>query len=814
MIRPRHGLASALATACVWVTQADDARAAPPVRAVEVIQIETRDRALIAQLARTHGHLVIDFEQGTVTLEADALTRAALSAAKIAHVVDEAATAALTAPLRALPGQAKGIPGYPCYRTVAETRARYAELAAQYANLATVIDSGDSWERTANIPGGGHDLDVLRLTNTATGGDKPKLFVVTALHAREYTTAELGLRFAEWLLAGYGTNADATWLLDHLEVHLLVQANPDGRVLAETGLSWRKNTNRGYCSPTSNNRGADLNRNFGFKWGGAVGGNGSSTNPCDLTYRGPAPVSEPETQAVAAYLRMLYPDRRGPLDTDPAPLDTSGLFLDIHSYSRLLLWPWGWTASGAPGRAPNAEQFEALGRRLAWFNGYRPIQSNQLYPTDGTTIDEAYGELGVAALTFELGTAFFQDCASFESTIFPDNLRALVYAARVARAPYRWPAGPDVVPVLASPPQAFAGDIVRIDALADDTRYSNLAGGTETAQVIAGAIATVDRPPWESGISPIPLAAADGGFDTPREAVRGTLDSTPLASGDHLIYVQASDADGHTGPPAAARLRVVDPATHGTLTGRVRRVSDGAALPATVIAGTLASRADEATGVYLHRLGSGTHPVSATLAGYETGTPTPVTITAGVTTTVDIALYALCMRAEQNAESGAGSWVANVPWGIVGPGPTPGPTLTTRAWTDSPSGNYAANANTSLSSPVIDLTGYEAPVLNFDSWCDTQEGSDFGRVEYRIGSGPWTEVWRCSGEPSWRRVELPLPALAGSTAAQIRFRFTSNASIQDDGWYIDDIELTAGGPACRAGQDDRLLSDGFEPVGP
>lgn len=96
--------------------------------------------------------------------------------------------------------------------------------------------------------------------------------------------------------------ADATWILDHHEVHLLLQANPDGRKKAETGLSWRKNTNTNYCGPTSNNRGADLNRNFTYSWN-STGGTGSSGNECDITYRGIGPASEAEVQAIENYVR-------------------------------------------------------------------------------------------------------------------------------------------------------------------------------------------------------------------------------------------------------------------------------------------------------------------------------------------------------------------------------------------------------------------------------------------------------------------------------------------------------------------------------
>ena len=132
-----------------------------------------------------------------------------------------------------LPGQTRGIDGFPCYRTVAETYATAAQMALDFPNLATWTDIGDSWEKQAGL--GGHDMQVLVLTNSAVAGPKPKLFVMTAVHAREYTTAELNTRFAEFLLNNYDSDPDATWLLDHHEVHLSLQSNPDGRVQGADG---------------------------------------------------------------------------------------------------------------------------------------------------------------------------------------------------------------------------------------------------------------------------------------------------------------------------------------------------------------------------------------------------------------------------------------------------------------------------------------------------------------------------------------------------------------------------------------------------
>ena len=297
------------------------------------------------------------------------------------------------------------IPGYSCYETVEETFAAGDTLIAAQPTLASWANAGSSWLKAQGA--GGYDIKVLKLSNSAVqpaSGGKPRLFINSAIHAREYTTAPITLEFARWLVNGHGVDADATWILDHHEVHLMLHTNPDGRKRAETGLSWRKNVDNNHCA-NSNNRGVDLNRNFSFGWN-STNGQGSSGSASDLTYRGASAGSEPETQAMQAYVRSLWPDRRGPGVSDAAPVDTSGMHIDIHSYSQLVLWPWGDRATPAP----NGPALQTLGRRLAFFNGYTPQQSIGLYPTDGTSDAVSYGELGVAAFTIELGNSFFESC--------------------------------------------------------------------------------------------------------------------------------------------------------------------------------------------------------------------------------------------------------------------------------------------------------------------------------------------------------------------------------------------------------------------
>ena len=397
-----------------------------------IVKVFFEDLETAQNIAISFEPLESDYEKGYLVLAVtqDELTQ--LKEAGLKTEVDQELTD-FYAQLGSNQSSLMSIPGFACYRTVEETFATAQSIAATYPNLATWTDQGDSWELTQGL--GGYDLQVLRLTNSAIPGPKPKIFLTSAIHAREYTTAELTTRLAENLVAGYGTDPDATWILDYHEIHFMLQTNPDGRKQAETGILWRKNTNQNYCSPTSNNRGADLNRNFPYNWGCC---GGSSSNQCDTTYRGTGPASEPETQAVVNYIQANFVDNRGPGDNALAPLDTEGIYLDIHSSGRLLLWPWGHTSNPAP----NGTQLQTLGRKLAYFNGHTPQQSIGLYPTDGTTTSFAYGEMGLAAFTYELGTQFFESCSYFENTLVPDNMPSLMYALKVVRTPYITPCWP------------------------------------------------------------------------------------------------------------------------------------------------------------------------------------------------------------------------------------------------------------------------------------------------------------------------------------------------------------------------------------
>jgi carboxypeptidase T len=541
-----------------------------------VARIYYADRAELAQLTGRLDIWEVHRDQGYViaALSVDEWQRLATQGYRVQ--LEAEMTVELYRPRVNAPGQINGIPSYPCYRTVEETYTTAQNIVTQHPTLAQWIDIGDSWQKTRDL--GGYDLRVLKLTNQNSTAPKAKLFVMSSVHAREYAPAELNTRFAEYLISHYGVDADVTWLLDYTEIHLLLQSNPDGRKFAEIGYYWRKNTNQNYCGATSTNRGADLNRNWPFMWNSCAPGDGCSSGVmCYEDYRGPSAASEPETQSTVAYVRSIFPDQR-PVDdlTTPVPVTATGLFMDLHSYSQLVLWPWGFTYS----LSPNATALQTLGRKFAYFNSYTPQQSVGLYPTDGTTDDTAYGELGVAAYTFEVGTSFFQACTTFENTLLPNNLPALLYAAKAARRPYQTPAGPDVLNVTVTPTSTTGSTVLMmtLNATATDTRFNNN-NGAEPTQSIAAARYTVDAPSWITNTVTYSMTATDGAFNTSSEALTAAVNAAGWSVERHTLFVEAQDANGNWGVPTAIYLEVVPDAVQGGMPQLMPEQQTGAGTP-------------------------------------------------------------------------------------------------------------------------------------------------------------------------------------------------------------------------------------------
>ncbi|WP_248782454.1 M14 family zinc carboxypeptidase [Saccharothrix syringae] len=384
----------------------------------------------------------------------DAATGTGLEQAGFSAVVDEVLPAPQWAPPKAKAQvEAADIDEtyYGGYHTVNAHWAHLDLVAQDHPDLATVVDYGDSWRKTQGS--GGYDLRAVCITKKNAGdcaldpnAPKPRFFVMGQLHARELTTGDVAWRWIDHLVQGYGTDAEVTALLDTTEVWVVPIANPDGVDMVQQGGDTPRyqrknanNTNGSNCSGTTSSQiGIDLNRNADSHWSGP----GSSDNPCDQTYKGPSANSEAETQALQALWRGLYRDRRGTGVDEAAPADTTGVVVSMHSYSNLVLFPWGWTDDRHAG---NDAALRGMARDMAALGGeeWEHGQPGEvLYNAAGGTDDWVYDDLGVASFVWEIGPAW-GTCAGFfpayscqESTFWPKLLPMLVYAAKKAPSPY------------------------------------------------------------------------------------------------------------------------------------------------------------------------------------------------------------------------------------------------------------------------------------------------------------------------------------------------------------------------------------------
>lgn len=138
---------------------------------------------------------------------------------------------------------------------------------------------------------------------------------------------------------------------------------------------------------------------------------------------------------------------------------------------------------------------------------------------------------------------------------------------------------------------------------------------------------------------------------------------------------------------------------------------------------------------------------------------------------------------------GCGSVSSRWQWGNDNGGPSC--TGANRCWGTILGGNYVANMEDTLYSPVINASGYNNIVLRFRQWYYTESSYDQGFVLCSNDGGiTWYQVagpyQGTSG--GWINTTINLPSQCQNTSQlRIAFRFKSDGSIQYYGWYIDDV---------------------------
>jgi hypothetical protein len=108
---------------------------------------------------------------------------------------------------------------------------------------------------------------------------------------------------------------------------------------------------------------------------------------------------------------------------------------------------------------------------------------------------------------------------------------------------------------------------------------------------------------------------------------------------------------------------------------------------------------------------------------------------------------------------------------------------------DSATGGYFNNQNSSLVTSDIILGA--GSTLSFWHKYSTELDYDYCYVEYSTnGGGNWIRLATYNGfQPAWSLESFDLSSLASGTVIKARFLFSSDVSIVDEGWYLDDIKI-------------------------
>ena len=267
------------------------------------------------------------------------------------------------------------------YFTADQILAYYEGLRSQYPKLVTRRQIGTSingeaiWAYRIGLP------DPKNAFNN--------IIVLGLIHAREWISGSVVMHIATksaqtaLAVSKISPSPSADNNLKHQAVWVVPIHNPDGyRYTWTNNRLWRKNRrNNG-----SGSYGVDLNRNYSKGWG--LNG-GSSSNKNSETYRGVSAFSEPETQAV----RDLV-----------ASLPRVGGMIDYHSYSQLVLWPWGYTTAVPP----DATLYNTIGLDMkASMSSFGATYTQGetsviLYIASGTSNDFVYDDRHTPCMAVEL----------------------------------------------------------------------------------------------------------------------------------------------------------------------------------------------------------------------------------------------------------------------------------------------------------------------------------------------------------------------------------------------------------------------------
>lgn len=278
-------------------------------------------------------------------------------------------------------GAAPDITWFNSYHSLADHYQWINDLAAAYPSNAEVISAGKSLE--------GRDIKGIHIWGSGGKGSQKAVVWHSTVHAREWITTLTNEYAAYQLLTS--TDATTAGFKNKYDFYIFPIVNPDGFYFSQTSNRlWRKNRQ---TTTSASCIGRDINRNWPHKsWSQAQG---ASTSPCAEDYKGPSAGDGVETKALKAQLDGLAKGKG------------IQLYMDIHAYSQLWMYPYGYTCSGT---LPNSATYASLTKGAiaavkavhgTTFTG-GPI-CNTIYQVSGDSVDYALENAGAKySMTVEL----------------------------------------------------------------------------------------------------------------------------------------------------------------------------------------------------------------------------------------------------------------------------------------------------------------------------------------------------------------------------------------------------------------------------
>ncbi|KYN04096.1 PREDICTED: zinc carboxypeptidase-like [Cyphomyrmex costatus] len=257
------------------------------------------------------------------------------------------------------------------YHTLDEIYKNLDDLAKQYPDKVQTVVAGQTYE--------GREIKGVKVSFK---DNNPGIFIEGGIHAREWISSATTMYILHQLLTS--NNTDVRALAESHDWYIFPLFNPDGYVYTHTtNRLWRKTRKPyGFC------KGSDPNRNWNYKWNTG----GSSRNPCAETFAGSAPFSCIETKSASEYIKSIS--------------DKFYLYIAFHSYSQLLLFPYGHTRA----HLENYDDLYAIAKKtitaLKQRYGTSYVTGNvaeAIYIATGSSMDYVKGTFGTPiAYTYEL----------------------------------------------------------------------------------------------------------------------------------------------------------------------------------------------------------------------------------------------------------------------------------------------------------------------------------------------------------------------------------------------------------------------------